>query len=433
MESKLINITKDGIDYVKYDNLYFINNEYVFLTTKKDIKLKKIYTMGGALDGSYSDRFTLLPIIKEFSTINELNDYINKYDFNNIDEVTCCLTHYWDHNISHALFDALYPIYLALLQFYSEENKFNIFVDIIKIAGWVFPGHASREYSVDIFKKFSKGDIIIKENNVNYKFSVMIGGSENAGISGVNVNGIMPGKEISALDKMRDRMFEVYNILQKKENKTNFTIINSSRYIRSETDSINRLNDYINSFSDRSCKIISWYDVKTFKEQLEIMSSTDIHISGAGSSMLNFPFLREGKIHINLGVNEINPACRFGKDHCTMPGLLEVNICLLPNTIFVDFYNIYKHESIKLEQMIELVDKNVKLLNTEKKTIVPNFVNKWKKMCMDNPEKMQQLIERMTYPKKKYPDLIPIRFMDVVVAQYNPYGNTKIVKDLSLI
>ena len=433
MESSVINTNNEGVDYVKYENLYFINNEYVFLTTQKDIFLKKIYTMGGALDNTYKDRFTLLPIIKEFSNINELNDYINNYNFNNIDEVTCCLTHYWDHNIAHALFDSLYPIYLALLQFYSEEKKFNIFTDIITIPGWKFPGHASREYSIHILNKFSKGDIIIKNKNMNYKFSVLIGGSEKAGISGVNVNGIMPGKEISALDKMRDRMFEVYNILQKKENKINFVIIKSARYIKSEIESINRLNDYINSFSDRSCKIISWYDIKTFKEQLEIMSSTDIHISGAGSSMLNFPFLREGKTHINLGVDKINPSYRFNNKACIMPGLLEVNICLLPNTIFVDFYNIYKHGSIKYDQMTEIVEKNIKILNTEKHTIVPRYVIAWKKLCIDEPTKMKNLIERMTQPNTNYPDLIPIRFMDLVVAQYPPYGNINSVKDLLLL
>lgn len=136
MESKITIINKDGIECVKYENLYFISNEYIFMTTNPEVVLKQVYTCGGALNNTYKDRFTLLPIIKEFSNINELNDYINKYDFNNIDDVTCCLTHYWDHNISHALFDVLYPIYLALLQFYSEEKKFNIFIDIIKIPGW---------------------------------------------------------------------------------------------------------------------------------------------------------------------------------------------------------------------------------------------------------------------------------------------------------
>ena len=30
MESKVTIINKDNIDHVKYDNLYFINNEYIF-------------------------------------------------------------------------------------------------------------------------------------------------------------------------------------------------------------------------------------------------------------------------------------------------------------------------------------------------------------------------------------------------------------------
>jgi hypothetical protein len=116
-----------------------------------------------------------------------------------------------------------------------------------------------------------------------------------------------------------------------------------------------------------------------------------------------------------------------------MPGLLEVNICLLPNTIFVDFYNIYKYESIKYDLLTEIVEKNIKILNTEKHTIVPIYVIAWKKLCIDEPTKMKNLIERMTHPKTNYPDLIPIRFMDLVVAQYHPYGIIKSVKDLLLL
>ncbi len=45
MESSVINITKDGVDYVKYNNLYFINNEYIFLTTKKETILRKVASL----------------------------------------------------------------------------------------------------------------------------------------------------------------------------------------------------------------------------------------------------------------------------------------------------------------------------------------------------------------------------------------------------
>lgn len=432
MESKVIYITKENIKHVKYDNLYFINNEYQFLTTIPNIKLELIFTMGGALDKKYNEQFKLLPTIKLFSTTEELKNYIYQNNCHIIDGITNCLTHYFDHNISHGLYDALYPIFLTLLQFYSEKENFNIFIDIIKIPGWIFPGHASREYTIDIFNTFSKGQLILKEQNKNYKFNTLIAGSGNAGISGVNMMGVMPGKDMSALEKFRDRMFEVYDINPVINNKINITIIDSNRYTEEERNNLKKLNINLNTSSKQMSKIISWFDIKSFKEQLKIMNSTDIHISGAGSSMLNFLFLRNGKIHINLGVNQINPAHRFGKDACTMPGLLEVNICLLPNSIFVDFYNIYKYGSIKYEPLLEIIQKNINNVNKEQITCIPNYVVKWRKLCSDNPEKMHQLIERMTYPKSNYPDLIPIRFMDMVIAGFPPYGNNKEINELLL-
>jgi hypothetical protein len=432
MESKATIIIKENIKHVKYDNLYFINNEYVFLTTNTNAKVEPVYTMGGALDKKYNKRFKLLPTIKLFSTIEELKSFIYINNCYTIDGITNCLTHYWDHNISHGLYDALYPIFLTLLRFYSEKDKFNIFIDVIKIPGWKFPGHASREYNLDIFKTFSKGKILLKEQNKNYKFDTLIAGSGYAGISGVNMLGIMPGKDISALDKFRDRMFEVYDIKPVINNKLNITIIDSDRYSHSEKETLKKLNQNINTSPMQYSQIISWYNIKSFKEQLKIINSTDIHISGAGSSMLNFPFLNKGKIHINLGVNQINPVRRFGKDACTMPGLLEINICLLPNTIFVDFYNIYKYGSILYEPLVEIVQKNINNFNKEQTTNIPNYVLKWRKLCSDNPEKMQQLIQRMTYPKSNYPDLVPIRFMDVVVAGFSPYGNKTEINELLL-
>lgn len=434
MESKISSIIKDNIEHVKYENLYFINNEYIFATTNNTIKLKQVYTMGGALAIEHKDRFTLLPIIKLFSDYEDLKIFICKHDCYNVDSVTNCVTHYWDHNISHGLFDTLYPTFLNLLQFYSEKEKFNIFIDIIKIPGWKFPGHASREYTLDIFKTFSKGSILLKEPNKNYKFTTLIAGSGYAGISGVNTMGIMPGKDIYALDKFRDRMFEVYNVKSIVNDKINITIIDSQRYLDSEKQNLIKLNQYINTFPNQTSKIISWYNITTFKEQLEIMNSTDIHISGSGSSMLNFPFLKKGKIHINLGVNQINPVNRFGKDACVMPGLLEINICLLPNSIYVDFYNIYKYRRIEYEPLVEILQKNINNLNKGQITCIPNYVIKWRELCLKNPEKMQQLIQRMTYPQSNYPDLIPIRFMDMVIAGYPPYTKINLdkvtIKDL---
>ena len=80
--------------------------------------------------------------------------------------------------------------------------------------------------------------------------------------------------------------------------------------------------------------------------------------------------------------------------------------------------------------MVEILQKNINNLNKEQITCIPNYVIKWRELCLKNPEKMQQLIQRMTYPQSNYPDLINIRFMDVVVAEFPPYGNNNSFKDL---
>jgi hypothetical protein len=424
MESTATFVTLEGVKHVKYENLYFINSEYIFATTDPDIRLEEVYTMGGSLDVKYKDRFTMLPTIKLFANTEELKEYIGRYDFVVVGGITNCLTHYWDHNIAHALYDALYPIYLSLLRYYGKNEPFNILIDVIKVPGWSFPGHASREYSMGIFKAFSKGHIFVKGEDRNYMFSNVIAGTGFAGISGVNSNGVMPGKDISALDKFRDRMFEVYDVKPALNDKLSITIIDSQRYTNDERANLIRLNQKLNASPSQTSRIISWFDIGSFKDQLEIMNSTDIHISGAGSSMLNFPFLNKGKVHINLGVNQINPVKRFGKDACIMPGLLEVNICLLPNSIFVDFYDIYKHRTIEYDSLEAVVQGNIYDFDKEWKTRTPSYVTRWCELCSEHPAKMQQLIRRMTYPQSNYPDLVPIRFMDVVVAGFPPYGNS---------
>ena len=433
MESNVEYIIKDEIKFAKYNNLYFINNKYIFITTNPNIKLDAVYTMGGALNSSYEHNFILLPELMLFNNQDEINNYINGINFQFINGVTNALTHYWDHNIAHALYDALYPIYLLLLQFYSEDTDFNIFIDIIHINGWKFSGNASREFSIEIFKKFSKREIIYKNNN--YMFNTLLCGCGLAGISGVNKNGFMPGKEINALEKFRNRMYSVYNIQPIINKKPKITIIDSNRYTVNEKNVLINLNQDLNNNGYES-NIISWFNINSFKEQLNIMNSTDIHISGAGSSMLNFPFLNNNKVHINLGVNKINPIERFGeKDHCHMPGLLEVNICLLPNSIYVDFYNIYRHKEILFEHLHNMVYTNIYNLENQiyRNTKIPKFINIWKELCIQDPENINNLIERMTYPKNNFPDLIPIRFIDMVICGQKKYNELININILNLL
>ena len=68
--------------------------------------------------------------------------------------------------------------------------------------------------------------------------------------------------------------------------------------------------------------------------------------------MLNFPFLRDNKIHINLGV--ISVSVQYN-----LPGLFEVNICLLPDKIRCEFYDIFKYKQITYEPLMELIHRSI--------------------------------------------------------------------------
>ena len=105
---------------IKYENLYYINNEFVYIT-KKDINLDEVNIEAGLRKKS---KFKPKKII-----VSDINDFIKAHDFEIIENDTLLASHDYHHNIGHALYDVLYPLYLIYLIFNNEDNnkKFNIF------------------------------------------------------------------------------------------------------------------------------------------------------------------------------------------------------------------------------------------------------------------------------------------------------------------
>ena len=123
------------------------------------------------------------------------------------------------------------------------------------------------------------------------------------------------------------------------------------------------------------------------------MNETDIQISGAGTSMLNFPFLNDNCVHVNLGVQSYAPN--------NVPSLLETNLCLLSNTIFCEFYDVYKYVKIEYDEIKYLIDKNINNLNNNNnknlQTTIPIFTKKWRELC--SKKNMNEIIYRMNNEK----------------------------------
>ena len=407
--------TIDNINHVRYKNIYYINNNFYCLTTE-DILIKPVKTLGGPEhSGRIEEKhYELNPIIQKFRTTSELNEFVNSYDIKNINNVSTYLSHYYDHNIAHSLYDALYPIYLAYLNFYrlNPDNNFNIFINLLFVPGWTFPGHASRDWVLKIFQKFCKGEFIIRNDKTqNLKFEILLSGSEYAGIASVNKNAIMPGKLGNTLEFFRDRFFKVYNIPEKPiVDKINILIIDSRRYSSKERNILQKINKQLIKNGHQS-NYISWVDYKNFEDQLRLMSNCDIHISGAGTSMMNFPFLNDSKIHINLGVS------KMFKD----PALLEVNSCLLSNNIYCDFYDIFTHKNIKYTEVMKMINNNINNLNNKMniKTKIPYYIKQWRELCETNSE-MEDIIERMN--GKKQPSLVAYRHPEMIIYHHYPYS-----------
>lgn len=230
----------------------------------------------------------------------------------------------------------------------------------------------------------------------------------------------MNGKELNGLENFRDRMMFKYNIHQNISNeKLVIRIIDSRRYSSEEKSILLNINDILNSQGYDS-KYISWANFSSFKEQLEVMNKTDIHIAGPGTSMLNFPFLRDNKVHINLGANPI-----VG---CNIPGLMEINIMLLSNKIINDYYNIMEYKNIFHDKLLKQIFDHINNLKSRivVETTIPKYVKIWQEYCKNEDEsKIDTIIKKMN--GLIIPHYMTYRWVECLMYGDGPFGDKNII------
>ena len=234
MESGVQYYLEDNEIRAKYTNLYYINNAFHFLTTNNTILLEKVRIISGPED--------FVPSVIIFENIDKLNEYIHSIKFSTVNGITSYFSHFYDWNIGHGLYDSLYPAYLTYLKIINGESIFNLFINLLHIPGWKFFSGASRDWSLDIFKKFAGGQCILDNHenqriNENYIFETLIVGHALAGITSVNKQGEMPGRDLHALERFRNRMFSSYNIQPRtriNNEKLAIRVINCRRYSANE-------------------------------------------------------------------------------------------------------------------------------------------------------------------------------------------------------
>jgi len=405
--------------YYHINNLYFVNNEFIYLSSTKNIELKEVNIRTDLRE----DTKFKPKIVK----VLDSNTFIKNNNVEIIEENTLYATHDYHHNIVHALYDVLYPLYLIFLNFniLNENKEFNIFLNLITNQLKPFKGNCSREYNLEVFKKFSKGKLFLNSTiKKNYCFKNLICGIGLAGVSSINKKGIMPGKDLYVLEKFRNRMMNCYNIVYpKKSNKIILGIIKGGRFSNEDYTILNKIQSKYNN-DNIECKFIDYYNIQSFEEQLKLISKIHIHISHPGTSMFNFIFLNNNSIHINTG-------CIFNG----FPSLLESNICALSNNISVKYYDIHKYKKILYEPLNYIINESINDINNKLvlKNEIPLFIKIWQELC-EKDVKTIEFINNYNKGIKTYKrGSLCSKFCDGIIYEYKGFTmNDNLINNIIL-
>ncbi|CAF1066882.1 unnamed protein product [Adineta steineri] len=333
-----------------FQNLYYVDSWHTILTVKGSY-LPEYSTRTSAFD-----MWAMKPNKREFDSYYHLENFVRNITYlRRIPYVTLHFGQPWHHNIGHALFDGLYPAYVALIRFSPRHlHPFRILAGI---------DECDSCWSEDIYGRFG-GLGIIKTSVLNklsrgrwFVFDEVVMGSGTFCQRCTQPNYQLPGGvELNASRLFRDRMYQqhgfIHPVIRQKTSSEHRTshdvlrayVIDNIRFTESDRKEINaaihEINNYtnsnINKTKDNTNKL-EWplinvtylhygrvkaqnmssiqinatpFDSRSptyeliennFIAQLKVIREMDIHITGPGTGQMYQTFLSDGSVSINLG------------------------------------------------------------------------------------------------------------------------------------
>ncbi|UJR20072.1 hypothetical protein I4U23_023204 [Adineta vaga] len=306
-----------------FENLYYINSGFM------------IFKVKGTSLPNYSVRTNSLQVWstviaeREFDSYRSLEDYVRTIaEPTIIPDPTVYFIQDWQYNIGHALFDGLYPAYLALIRFTPRHlQPFRLFTDF---------RDCEKCWSEDIYQQFS-GLPIIKETMLRemslrrwFMFDEIIMGSGTMCQRCTQSNFQLPGGlELDGSRLFRERMYRQHGLIRQKLSLNKILqayIIHNKRFfdddIQEIKEAIQEINNYTNFYLNQNLQRewplihISYlhyeqvplrnfsqspFQDNLFIAQLRLLRQMNIHISAPGTGQMYQTFLSDGSVHINLG------------------------------------------------------------------------------------------------------------------------------------
>lgn len=300
-----------------------------------------------------------------FSSYEELTAYISSLNIVNNIDLAVYGDMEWCHNIGHALFDGLYPMYTALVKFGYKDTPFttltNINLDDVghNMAADIvtrFSGHAPLQYAK-------------LDRSIVYHFGTVIAGTNNTGNRVITKEYTLYGEaEFGALTAFKERMYRVYDLPVDAPcgKSPNAIIVHNKRYSSTELGVLKQL-----CMHSETLRYIDWQEYPSFYEQLKIISTTDIHITGPGTGMMYMPFLKRGAVNINVGyiertqTNGARPNLFISNTTIPdfiLPAFLEQSVCAGARYVNTIYYDRYTYNSIEYEPLSDILNRANQLI-----------------------------------------------------------------------
>jgi hypothetical protein len=322
----------------------------------------------------------------------------------------------WHRNIGHALFDGLYPAYVALIRFAPKHlQPFRVFVGLDN-------AKCDSCFSEDVYSRFA-GIGLIKSNSIDsmtssrwFVFEEVLMGSGMMCQRCIQSNYQLPGGvELDGSRLFRDRMYKQHGIIPpdirqnhsaERRNPTipiKAYIIHNKRFTEEEQielkTALEEINNYTNANMNKSINDIKQlpyplirviylnyrnitakhnissnihtarFDSRSptyelidnnFIAQLRVLRDMDIHITGPGTGQMYQTFLSDGSININLG--GMNP---YKKETTPIayPSFLEQYVTAGTPYIKGLYYPINKRrDGIKKAEVVKLIKQAAQLI-----------------------------------------------------------------------
>lgn len=330
-------ISQDGRETVVYKNLYLIDGA-IYYNSPEHVDLPLVPT--------HNRTCHWRPMIKSIPT-QELG-YI---------DLACYSTFIWLGNIGHCFWDALYPIWVSMVRAGFADRDFH------PISNNFDGTPADKSWNVvDTFCGRDKIDL--RYYNENIRIGELVCGTLDIGNVAMNQDPVMYGQvEFNSMGLFRDRMLAKMGIEYSKSTTPKCIIVDNKRYSKNERTAITSLVSELSSSLD--IEFINWANFKTFKEQLEIIAQTDIHITGPGTGMMYMPFLKPGSVNVNLGfmehtqTNTARPNIKIlestAEDHI-FPSYMEQSTCCTANYVSTIYYDRFNYNEIEKQPLATLIN-----------------------------------------------------------------------------